>query len=184
MDFQLTEEQQMLNDLVARFVRDELLPLESAVLAREAAGQGCTLTATEKMRLDAVSRDLGLWGLDAPKDIGGSDLPARCRQHNGVLDSAEGHPACMQLGGQEPVRSADRSRRSRCLAVSSENALNVFFPVDGLFFHVILLSLAARATPDHQWSRYGSSAAPGSAVLPPSVYCRESCATRHTPSWS
>jgi acyl-CoA dehydrogenase len=75
MDFQLTEEQQMLNDLVARFVRDELLPLESAVLAREAAGQGCTLTATEKMRLDAVSRDLGLWGLDAPKDIGGSDLP-------------------------------------------------------------------------------------------------------------
>ena len=40
MDFELTEEHRMLKDLVARFVRDELMPLEAGVLEREAAGQG------------------------------------------------------------------------------------------------------------------------------------------------
>ncbi|GAA4406117.1 acyl-CoA dehydrogenase family protein [Quisquiliibacterium transsilvanicum] len=65
----------MLQDLVARFVREELLPLEPAVLAREAAGEGLGLTPDEERRLDARSRELGLWGLDAPEEMGGSDLP-------------------------------------------------------------------------------------------------------------
>ena len=39
MDFQLSEEHRMLKDLAERFVREELMPLEGAVLAREAAGQ-------------------------------------------------------------------------------------------------------------------------------------------------
>ncbi|HUZ12821.1 MAG TPA: acyl-CoA dehydrogenase [Caulobacteraceae bacterium] len=76
MDFELSEEHRMLKDLVARFVRDELMPLEPAVLAREAEGKGLGLGADEHRRLDEVSRGLGLWGLDAPEDIGGSDLPA------------------------------------------------------------------------------------------------------------
>ena len=29
----------------------------------------------ERLRIDEVSRKLGLWGLDAPEDVGGSDLP-------------------------------------------------------------------------------------------------------------
>jgi len=76
MDFELSEEHRMMKDLVARFVRDELMPLESKVLAREADGKGLGLGAEEHARLDEVSRRLGLWGLDAPEDIGGADLPA------------------------------------------------------------------------------------------------------------
>jgi acyl-CoA dehydrogenase len=75
MDFALTDEHRMLKDLVARFVREELMPLEPAVLERETAGQGVFLTAAERAPLDKHSRELGLWGLDAPEDVGGSDLP-------------------------------------------------------------------------------------------------------------
>src|SRR5580704_11985626 len=75
MDFTLSEEHQMLKNLVGRFVREELLPLERVVLERESLGQGMALTADERAPLDKKSRDLGLWGLDAPEDVGGSDLP-------------------------------------------------------------------------------------------------------------
>lgn len=76
MDFELAEEHRMLADLAARFVADELMPLEGAVLAREAAGKGLGLEPGERARIDAVSKTLGLWGLDAPQDVGGADLPA------------------------------------------------------------------------------------------------------------
>ena len=76
MDFDLSEEHRMLKELVQRFVRDELMPLEATVLAREAAGGGLRLTDDERMRIDGRSKELGLWGLDAPEDVGGSDLPA------------------------------------------------------------------------------------------------------------
>ncbi len=75
MDFEIAEEHRMLKDLVANFVRDELLPLEPGVLAREADGKGLGVGPAEHKRLDEVSRALGLWGLDAPEDIGGADLP-------------------------------------------------------------------------------------------------------------
>ena len=76
MDFALSDEHRMLKELVARFVQDELMPLEAGVLAREADGQGLGIGAAENARLDEVSRTLGLWGLDAPEDVGGVDLPA------------------------------------------------------------------------------------------------------------
>jgi acyl-CoA dehydrogenase len=75
VEFQLAEEHQMLKDLVTRFVRDELLPLEGAVMKREAEGGGLGIGEAEHARLDEISKNLGLWGLDAPEDIGGSDLP-------------------------------------------------------------------------------------------------------------
>jgi acyl-CoA dehydrogenase len=76
MEFALSEEHRMLKDLVARFVRDDLMPLEPAVLQRESVGEGARLTKDETDPLDAKSRELGLWGLDAPQDVGGSDLPS------------------------------------------------------------------------------------------------------------
>ena len=76
MNFELDLDHRMIKDLVARFVTDELIPLEAAVMAREADGQRFTLLPDERSRLDARSRQLGLWGLDAPVDAGGSDLPA------------------------------------------------------------------------------------------------------------
>ncbi|KCZ83740.1 acyl-CoA dehydrogenase [Hyphomonas adhaerens MHS-3] len=75
MRFELDEEHRMLADLVQRFVRDELMPLEGAVLEREASGQGAYLTTEERQRLDKVSKDLGLWSLDAPEDAGGMGMP-------------------------------------------------------------------------------------------------------------
>ena len=76
MDFELSEEHRMLKDLVRRFVDDELMPLEAGVLDREARGQGLGIGEKETARIDKVSKELGLWGLDAPEDIGGADLPA------------------------------------------------------------------------------------------------------------
>jgi acyl-CoA dehydrogenase len=75
MDFDLSDEHRMLKDLVARFVKDELMPLEGKVLEREAAGEGTHLSKDERARIDKVTQDIGLWGLDAPEEMGGHDLP-------------------------------------------------------------------------------------------------------------
>lgn len=75
MDFELAEDHRMLKDLVARFVRDRLIPLEGVILERDAAGQPVALTPEERAPVDEVSKSLGLWGLDAPEDVGGADLP-------------------------------------------------------------------------------------------------------------
>ncbi len=76
MDFELAEEHRMIKDLVRRFVTDTLQPLEPAVMARDVDGQGYHLPPDERSRVDEVSREMGLWGLDAPEDMGGADLPA------------------------------------------------------------------------------------------------------------
>jgi acyl-CoA dehydrogenase len=76
MNFELEEDHRLLQDLVARFVREMLIPLEQKVLERDASGQGAYLSHEERDRIDARSRDMGLWGLDAPEDVGGADLPA------------------------------------------------------------------------------------------------------------
>jgi alkylation response protein AidB-like acyl-CoA dehydrogenase len=75
MEFALSEEHQMLKDLVRRFVDDQLIPLEPTVLAREATGGGTIVTPEERAIIDKKSNELGLWGLDAPTEFGGSDLP-------------------------------------------------------------------------------------------------------------
>lgn len=74
---QFSDEEQMLLDLVERFVDERLVPLERDVLAREAAGQPLQLTDAEEQPLLELCRELGLWALDAPADMGGAALPAR-----------------------------------------------------------------------------------------------------------
>ncbi|WP_253207107.1 acyl-CoA dehydrogenase family protein [Verticiella alkaliphila] len=71
----IEQEHQMLKELVQRFVRESLVPLEPALLAREIAGEGLRLTDDENAHLYQVSRELDLWGLDAPEEMGGFDLP-------------------------------------------------------------------------------------------------------------
>ena len=73
--FVLSEEHQMLQDLVAKFVDRELMPLEKAVMAREAAGHKSELTDAEEAKLLAQCKELGLWGLDVPEAYGGANLP-------------------------------------------------------------------------------------------------------------
>jgi acyl-CoA dehydrogenase len=72
------EETAMIRDSVARFVDRELIPLEPHYLKSKLPGGGHEgLTDAHWQRLRTVSKDLGLWGLDAPVDLGGHDLPAR-----------------------------------------------------------------------------------------------------------
>jgi acyl-CoA dehydrogenase len=72
----VAEEHRALQETVARFVDRELMPLEGALLAREAGGGELHLTETEAAPLLRKCRELGLSGLDAPAEIGGADLPA------------------------------------------------------------------------------------------------------------
>jgi acyl-CoA dehydrogenase len=74
--FELAEEHRMLQELVAKFVIQELRPLERAVMAREAGGGTVALTEAEEAPLFAKCKELGLWGLDVPEALGGANLPA------------------------------------------------------------------------------------------------------------
>ena len=71
----LLEEHRMLADLVEKFVDRELMPLEKSVLAREAAGGKFGLAPEEEAPLLAKCRELGLWALDVPEELGGANLP-------------------------------------------------------------------------------------------------------------
>ncbi|WP_119422673.1 acyl-CoA dehydrogenase family protein [Desertibaculum subflavum] len=75
MSMEAPAEHRQLQDLVARFVARELMPLESALLAREVRGEELCLTEAELGPLHAKCRELGLFALDAPAELGGADLP-------------------------------------------------------------------------------------------------------------
>jgi len=77
MDFTLPEEIRMLRDTVARFVREELIPLEPTVIRREVE-RGLTDTPlippdVEK-ELAAKAKAIGLYGIDVPEEYGGQNL--------------------------------------------------------------------------------------------------------------
>src|SRR5687768_11946262 len=77
MDFTLPEELRMLRETVARFVREELIPLEPVVIRREAE-RGLTDTplippeAEEK--LTRKVKEIGLYGIDVPEEYGGVNM--------------------------------------------------------------------------------------------------------------
>ena len=73
---ELCEEHRQLQDLVARFVDKELMPLEPRIIEREIRGEHPTLTPEEATPLLAKCRELGLWALDVPEEFGGVNLPA------------------------------------------------------------------------------------------------------------
>lgn len=79
MDFTLPEELRMLRETVARFVREELLPLEPLVLERE-SGRGYSdeppLPPEVEAGLHAKAKAIGLWGIDVPERYGGQALGA------------------------------------------------------------------------------------------------------------
>ncbi|MEM7750009.1 MAG: acyl-CoA dehydrogenase family protein [Pseudomonadota bacterium] len=72
---QFAEEEQMLLDLVGSFVENELMPLEKVVMQREAKGESVGLLPEEEEPLLAKCKELGLWALDAPEELGGAALP-------------------------------------------------------------------------------------------------------------
>jgi (R)-benzylsuccinyl-CoA dehydrogenase len=77
MDFTLPEELRMLRETVARFVREELIPLEPIVIRREAE-RGLTDTPLipqeAEERLTRKAKEIGLYGIDVPEEYGGQNL--------------------------------------------------------------------------------------------------------------
>ena len=76
LEAEYAEEERMLIELVRSFVEKELMPLEKVIMQREAAGQHAALTEEEEAPLVAKCRELGLFALDAPEEMGGAGLPA------------------------------------------------------------------------------------------------------------
>ena len=88
IDFTPTQEQQALIDVVRRFVREEIVPIE-ADLDPDAS----ELRPEDAARLEAKVRALGLYGMDIPEEFGGAGLDVVTRtllafemtQHRGGL---------------------------------------------------------------------------------------------------
>ncbi len=119
MTFELEVEHRMLKDVVARFVREDLIPLENAVMAREASGGLLSLSSDEHAALDAKAQALGLWGLDAPTELGGSDLPVTAMV--GVYEEMGRTITPYGLAPDSPnlrmlLQAADAGQRERYLA--------------------------------------------------------------------
>ena len=100
MDFNLPEETQLLKNTVRRFVETELIPLERSLPDRPNSHD---LPTDIRQPLEKKIRDLGLWAMEAPEDIGGAGL------------SILNHCVVME--------EAYRSTAGRCLWTS------LFFPV-------------------------------------------------------
>jgi acyl-CoA dehydrogenase len=68
MDFELPSELRMLKETVRRFVDNELIPIEMEAM------DGPDLKPDIRKRLEAKTRELGLWLLEVPAEYGGQDL--------------------------------------------------------------------------------------------------------------
>jgi alkylation response protein AidB-like acyl-CoA dehydrogenase len=76
MDFKLPEELKMIQSLTRDFVSDRLKPLERDILGRAAdlSDAGLYLPAETEVALIKTVRDMGLWGIGVPKELGGTGL--------------------------------------------------------------------------------------------------------------
>lgn len=73
MDFNLTDEQKMVQKTIRDFVEKELLPLENEVLRNER--QGKPGLSQEKLReLQLKAKEIGFWGITTPEEYGGANL--------------------------------------------------------------------------------------------------------------
>jgi acyl-CoA dehydrogenase len=88
MDFALTEEQTIIVDMVRRFVRQEILPLEDNL------DPDADEVAPEVLAgLVLKTKEMGLYGLDTPPEYGGPDInmvtrvliAIECGQHRAGL---------------------------------------------------------------------------------------------------
>jgi acyl-CoA dehydrogenase len=68
MDFELPAEIRILKETMRRFVDQELIPIEMQSM------DGPDLKPDVRQKLEAKTRDLGLWLLEVPADLGGQDL--------------------------------------------------------------------------------------------------------------
>jgi acyl-CoA dehydrogenase len=78
MDFELSEELKMIQSLAKDFVDEQLKPLERDILGRAAdlSDARAYLPADKEAGLVKMVRDMGLWGIGVPEDMGGPGLSA------------------------------------------------------------------------------------------------------------
>ena len=76
MDFELTEEQKMIRSLAQDFVNEQLKPLERDILGRAADLSDARdyLPPEKEAELVNMVRDMGLWGIGVPEELGGAGL--------------------------------------------------------------------------------------------------------------
>jgi acyl-CoA dehydrogenase len=76
MDFELSEEQKMVRDLARDFVQERLVPLEREILGRAAdlSDARAWLPEEKEAELIRMAREMGLWGIGIPAELGGAGL--------------------------------------------------------------------------------------------------------------
>lgn len=73
MDFQLSDEQKMVQQTVRDFVTRELMPLEGEVLRNEREGRPGIERSTLR-ELQQKAKKMGFWGINTPEEYGGAAL--------------------------------------------------------------------------------------------------------------
>ncbi|MDD9907914.1 MAG: acyl-CoA dehydrogenase family protein [Rhodospirillaceae bacterium] len=128
MDLALTDEQRMIVDMVRRFVREEIQPLE------ETLDPDADEVSPEQLEaLSAKVKEMGLYGLDTPPEYGGPeiDLVTRCliaiecSQHRAGLYA----PCYYAFGGarQAQLFEATDAQKEKYLYPMLEGKKRVFF---------------------------------------------------------
>jgi acyl-CoA dehydrogenase len=128
MDFALTEEQTMIVDMVRRFVRQEILPLEENM-----DPDADELEPEILAGLVAKTKKMGLYGLDTPPEYGGPEInmvtrvliAIECSQHRGGLYT----PCYGAFGGarQAQLFEATEHQKEKYLYPMLRGEKRVFF---------------------------------------------------------
>ena len=76
MDFEIPEELKMVQSLVRDFVSEQLKPLERDILGRagDLNDARVSLPPEVEERLVKMARDMGIWGVGIPEELGGIGL--------------------------------------------------------------------------------------------------------------
>jgi acyl-CoA dehydrogenase len=76
MNFELSEEQKMIQGLAKDFVEERLMPLERDILGRAAdlSDARAWLPEEKEAELARMVREMGLWGVGVPEELGGAGL--------------------------------------------------------------------------------------------------------------
>lgn len=128
MDLALSDEQRMIVDMVRRFVREEILPLEENL-----DPDADELPPEELERLVAIVKEMGLYGLDTPPEYGGPDIDLvtrsliaiECSQHRAGLYA----PCYYAFGGsrQAQMFEATDEQKDKYLHPMLRGEKRVFF---------------------------------------------------------
>ncbi|MEC9152752.1 MAG: acyl-CoA dehydrogenase family protein [Pseudomonadota bacterium] len=128
MDLALTDEQRMIVDMVQRFVREEIVPLEDTL-----DPDADTIAPEQLEILTEKTKEMGLYGLDTPPEYGGPeiDLVTRCliaiecSQHRAGLYA----PCYNAFGGarQAQLFEATDEQKEKYLYPMLEGKKRVFF---------------------------------------------------------